>query len=390
MNGDMEGKVMAKYQIDEKIVDEVAILYSETDTPIKEIINAYKLNIPENMLYRLLPPLKTKVKCIYCGEFMETERPSRSSGKIKERLFCSKCNHVTYNNEFWECKCNKCLESKQRILKSSFKCDPVYAKGRLETYGQLLELFWVLDSFGRFDLQDQCWYVELKKEMSEAEQSIFESLLEAKLLYVSGKSDISAFIWNNGEQNSPSTYYTYRVTYRLNDIVHETDKEHLIKSDSEFLKNIQKRISKPNVIKKILKKLFEEELYTFILEEFEKRAITPHISESGRTNMKRTLEKVGFLKSLKAYKYKATNISDSLITGKIKGIMAENMALGCGYSYVQYAEEKGWKIEPLKIEQIEITPLFRFFIDRILKEKGMESLLDLSYNEIDEVLLEDN
>ncbi|BBF43933.1 hypothetical protein lbkm_2621 [Lachnospiraceae bacterium KM106-2] len=374
---------MKEYQIDKSIVNEVAELYSDPSIPIEDIINTYELNIPKNMLYKLLPPVTTKVQCIYCGSFMQTKRPSRTGNNKECRLICPNCNHVTMNNNQWECMCEKCVLEKKNILKKLCESKAKSLRDFLmEDRLVLLKLYFLLIEYGYYNVNYKKWFIKSDIINSRQDHLIIDELLQNNIVKLSPISSVSLFSWNQGEGEFPDSYYKYRVIYELNTFIDFKDSEDVICCTESFLDKLYNFILEPEILEEILKSLIENELYNFIIDEFEQRDICPHISDIGNEKMLMTLQEVGFQKAAWIYRYKAKNISDSLITNKITRKFAENLALGCGYQYVKFAIEKEWCINTLKIDQMKVSKIFGFFVNRMLVPRKLTNLLDLSYDEI--------
>lgn len=104
-----------------KQIEEVVQKY-EDNVKIIDIIKEYKIDVTPSGFYKILPPSKTNVSCIYCGNDMYKKRVSRSSYSYSDSnqiLFCDNCGHTVYP-EIWSriyiCECENCVAYRKRIV----------------------------------------------------------------------------------------------------------------------------------------------------------------------------------------------------------------------------------------------------------------------------------
>lgn len=354
-------------------IAEVIRLYQDKSVKISDIISKYDISVKPAGLLKILPPIKTKIICTICGEYLFQNVEARTSysysGDDNDK-FCLACGHHEYENSGWRkrtCDCKGCKEKIQLEYERKKKLiKQIYEKQR-----SLIE-------FEELNLEDQVKLIYLLYNNSyhntsqispmEAKEVWIEYLnrmLEIKAISVSPESSVDAFC----QDDFPNSYYVSKVIYNVN-----------IKFDEELLKRINNKsyfleCSDENELVELLKVYIYNDLITKFEEMLEARRLQLHISENANNKFIELIDKISYTQMLALCNRVAVFFSDKVLIGDMTKSVAKNAALLNISKFYDRATESEWALNHAELDYVGKE--LEFFIVSVL-DKDISILKDVA------------
>lgn len=353
----------------EEQIEEILELYQNKEVKITDIIDKYEIDVRPAGFRKILPPVKSDVECIICGEKMYYQIGTRDSCEKPTRYFCLKCNHKKCT-DYWGaeevCNCEGCVNLRlQKENEQRKQIETIYA----------CEEDKVL--FEELQLNDQVLLIKLLLEnplhntsyiapFSGSDKFIttLNRLLDINVLSVSSKSEISAF----QKENFPYRYDVTAVSYNVN----------VIFNDDDISKINRRQYFIDNSSPEELLSLYQAYIYNDIIDKFRvmmgERELTLKITKDADAEFKQLINSVSYTKLLTLCLRVARYLSDKVLVGDMPRYIANNIALGNVVKFYKRAVELEWKLNESEFEQAGDDLVF--FIE-IIMGKSISILQDV-------------
>ena len=185
----------------------------------------YNINIPASQFIKIFPRKLTEEKCQYCNINLIEDWNSKHGYSYRSKLpYCPSCKHENHDN----CTCETCDEARKELIiqEENRKRTLVYERYNENNYNKVPE--------AKLSLEDKLYLsVLLRGGLDESLNNInpigsldkkltptndftvelIKTLTGRNLIVLHFASPINAFV---DDENFPSSYYIYKVIFRIN------------------------------------------------------------------------------------------------------------------------------------------------------------------------------
>lgn len=368
-------------------VNEVMELFADPSIKVKEILEAYNIDVSACYLGRILPPIKTDKVCEYCGQPMYYQPSGRENfiafkqdSDIKVDLFCKNCNHHVYKYLSRKCTCENCTQKTQKLIQKAAEERALQQQQKIQliqdVYGKTYPIlqFEELSPVGRFklvyvlqnspavvDTNGDSFSIVINPIENEAVfvndnilSDFIVDLVGDHIISISPQSSIDAF----EKENFPHTGFVKKLQYTVN-----------IKVDSAFLLRLRTN-SCFNISDKImLMDTYKATIYYDLMCKFnqmlQKRNLTLYISDDADAKFKSLLDKLSYSQILYLCNKVAMYFSDKVLTGCMTHDFASKVVLMNVSKFYERSISSGWEIYRRNVDVNSLNHDLYFFIDTV-------------------------
>lgn len=227
--------------LSEKEIEELIERYYNQER-IKDLLEAYRLNIASGQLIRLFPPRVSDNICPYCNENMVKRFASRAYNNYDDGdVICEACKHI---HDSFGCRCHNCRNAeRERVIKEREEKHQAIKvildkmnERRISSEELTLEEKIYLGALFRVGLSEDLsiinpvnsFYIPLAPTDNYSTE-ILENLSSRNIIGISPESDVDAFDEVDFANNS-FTYTTHGIKRTLLIDVNEGDKKSFFES----------------------------------------------------------------------------------------------------------------------------------------------------------------
>jgi hypothetical protein len=347
-------------------IEDLIRKYEDKNIKLIDLINEYKLDVKPAGLLKILPPVTTKILCIYCGHDMYQEREGRSSYSYEKTKFCFNCGHKEYSDSWYiaqECECENCLAYRTRLIQDKKnQIKNLYGKEQQKrdfseiSFRNQVDLIYVLlnnPQDNTFVITPSHLIFKHKKEWIRK----LNRLLDTNVLTISPNSDVNAF----EDEDFPHTAIIEKVTYNVN-VYFTNDTIKQIDNNVYFKEKV-----KPEELLSVLK----EYIYTDAIRNFtkflEERNLKLNITENANSLFINLLDKVSYTQLVNLCYHVAAYFSDKVLTKKMKKDVACNSVLLNVSKFYDNTINSGWVLN--NNDYGHAGEELKYYVERILGKK---------------------